>query len=281
MKSIRMSELIEPLNYPFFLRGLYAVCMIGILCAVVGTYVVLRGMAFYGDALAHSIMPGLAIGYTISGTNKTALFWWGLAAAILSAMGISHIKQKTKLTEDTAIGIVFAGMFALGIAIISMSSNFTVDLTHILFGDVLGVSWIDLVRTQIFFVVILFVVFRYFREFLVISFDKTLAQTLRINVKALDTLLFIVIAITIIVALQAVGIALMAAMLITPVATASLFFHRVPKIMFFGSILACFSGVFGLTLSFYVNMASGAAIVLTATTIFFLSWSIKSLWKKF
>lgn len=271
-----MDYLLDPLNYPFFLRGLIATMLIGTLCSVVGTFVVLRGMAFYGDALAHSIMPGLAIGYFISGNQRSTLFWWGIAAAILSAFGISSIKQKTKLTEDTAIGIVFAGMFALGIAIISSTRGYSVDLSHLLFGDVLGISNAVLLYTAIFSVLVIATVFIFFKEFLVISFDRTFAFTQRLPVKFYDTLLFVLIAVSIVVSLQTVGIAMMVAMLVTPAATAYLFVSRVKWIMFWGSVIAGLSGIIGLTISYFANIASGAAIVLTATLFFLCGWLLKS-----
>ncbi|MCX7836001.1 MAG: metal ABC transporter permease [bacterium] len=270
-----MNLFLEPLQYPFFVRGLYATLFIGVLCSVVGTFVVVRGMAFFGDALAHSIMPGLAIGYLVGGSQRSSLFWWGIAAAIVSALGISSIQQKTKFSEDTAIGIVFAGMFALGIAIISSTPNYPVDLNHLLFGDVLGISKQDLIRTGIFSVLIVLIILIFFRIFVLISFDRTLALTLRLPLKFYDTLLLIFIAISIIVSLQTVGVAMMVAMLITPVATALLFTHRVMRVMIYGSFLACLSGIMGLYISHHINIASGASIVLTATILFFGGWLLK------
>ncbi|MFZ5433672.1 MAG: metal ABC transporter permease, partial [Calditrichota bacterium] len=132
--------LLEPLRYSFMVRGLLAAGMVGIVCAVVGSYVVLRGLAFYGDALAHTILPGVAVGYLMGGGQRKPLFWWAMLAAIASALGIGLISRTARLKEDTAVGIIFAGMFALGIAIISTVRNYAVDLSHFLFGDVLGVS---------------------------------------------------------------------------------------------------------------------------------------------
>ena len=121
-------------------RGLIAAILVGIVCAVVGTYIVLRGMAFFGDALAHTILPGVAVGYLVSGGARETLFWWALGTSVVSSLGISVISRNSKIKEDTAIGIVFAGMFALGIALISTVRSYAVDLSHFLFGDVLGVT---------------------------------------------------------------------------------------------------------------------------------------------
>jgi manganese/iron transport system permease protein len=127
--------LLEPLSYAFMVRGMIAAVLVGVICAVVGTYVVLRGMAFFGDALAHTILPGIALGYLISGGARDVLFWWALGTAVLAALGIGAISRNAEIKEDTAIGIIFAGMFALGIALISTVKSYAVDLTHFLFGS--------------------------------------------------------------------------------------------------------------------------------------------------
>lgn len=267
--------LLLPWQYPFMLRALIGAVMVGSICAIIGTYVVLRGMAFFGDALAHAILPGVAVGYLLGGGAKQPLFWWAMLAAIVSSLGIGTIHRSARIREDTAIGIIFAGMFALGIALISSVQNYTNDLTHFLFGDVLGISSSDLIRIGIFGGVILLSVFVFYKEFLVISFDPILAATLRLPVRGLDYLLMVLIAITIVVSLQTVGIALMVAMLITPAATAYLLSRRLPVMMLLAAIIASFSGVIGLYFSYYVNIASGAAIVLSATLIFVLVWLAK------
>jgi manganese/iron transport system permease protein len=262
--------LLLPWQYGFMVRALVGAVLVGTLCAVVGTYVVLRGMAFFGDALAHAILPGVAIGYLLGGGAREPLFWWAMLAAIISALGIGAIGKSVKIREDTAIGIVFAGMFALGIALISTVENYTIDLTHFLFGDVLGISTSDLIRITIFAGGVILLVLIFYKEFMVISFDPILAITMRLPVRGLDYLLMILIAVTVVVSLQTVGIALMVAMLITPAATAYLLSRRLPVMMILASVIASISGVIGLYLSYYANIASGAAIVLSATTIFLL-----------
>jgi manganese/iron transport system permease protein len=273
--------ILEPLNYPFMLRGLLAALMVGIVCATVGTYVVLRGMAFFGDALAHAILPGVAFGYLASGGDRGPLFWWGLVTAILTSLGIGALSKSARLKEDTAIGIIFAGMFALGIALISTVRSYTVDLTHFLFGDVLGVSPADLQRMAIFAVFILLAVLAFYKEFLVLSFDPTLAITLRLPARLFEYLLFVLIAVTIVVSLQTVGVALMVAMLVTPAATAFLLTHRLPVMMALAAAIGALSGVVGLYLSYYLNVASGAAIVLTCTAFFVITWFLRSLQKAY
>jgi len=273
--------LLLPWQYAFMVRALIGAILVGTLCAVVGTYVVLRGMAFFGDALAHAILPGVAIGYLVGGGAREPLFWWAMLAAIISSLGIGAISKSVKIREDTAIGIIFAGMFALGIAIISTVENYTIDLSHFLFGDVLGISSADLIRITAFAGLIILLVIIFYKEFMVISFDPILATTLRLPVRGLDYLLMILIATTIVASLQTVGIALMVAMLITPAATAYLLSRRLPVMMFMASVIASISGVIGLYLSYYVNIASGAAIVLSATVIFLLVFMGKNVAKSF
>ena len=261
-----------PWHYTFMVRALIGAILVGSLCAIVGTYVVLRGMAFFGDALAHAILPGVAIGYLLGDGGRQPLFWWAMLAAIISSLGIGAIGKSVKIREDTAIGIIFAGMFALGIALISSVDNYTNDLAHFLFGDVLGISATDLGRISIFGGLIILVVIIFYKDFMVISFDPILATTQRLPVKGLDYLLMVLIAITIVVSLQTVGIALMVAMLITPAATAYLLSRRLPVMMIIASVIASISGVVGLYISYYANIASGAAIVLSATMIFLFVW---------
>lgn len=268
--------LLDSLNYPFMVRGLLATLMVGVVCATVGTYMVLRGMAFFGDALSHAILPGVALGYLVSGTQGS-LFWWGMGTAVLTSVGIGVLSKGARVKEDTAIGIIFAGMFALGIALISTVRSYTVDLAHFLFGDVLGVSGSDLVRMGVFGGLIVIAVLVFYKEFLVLSFDPTLASTLRLPARFFEYALYLLIAIAIVVSLQTVGVALMVAMLITPAATASLLTHRLPVMMSLAAVFGALSGAIGLYLSYYINIASGAAIVLTCTAFFALVWLGKTI----
>ena len=267
-----LNFLIDPLSYSFMIRGLIAVIIVGAVCAIVGTYVVLRGMAFFGDALAHAILPGVAVGYLVGGGARGPLFWWAMLTAVLTSFGIGALSKGRQLKEDTAIGVIFAGMFALGIALISTASSYTVDLTHFLFGDVLGVSRTDLLLTAIFGGFVVVAVFAFYKEFMVLSFDPVLAATMRLPAGLLHYLLLVLIAVTIVVSLQTVGIALMVAMLVTPAATAYLLTRRLPTMMLTGAAIGALSAISGLYLSFYANIASGAAIVLVCTTFFIMAF---------
>jgi ABC-type Mn2+/Zn2+ transport system permease subunit len=268
--------LLQPLSYEFMQRGMMAAVLVGIVCAVVGTYVVLRGMAFFGDALAHTILPGIALGYLVNGGAREPLFWWALGTAIAAALAIGAITRNVQFREDTAIGIIFAGMFALGIALISTVRSYAVDLSHFLFGDVLSVSTHSLWLILFFSVLVLAVIFAFYKEFMTLSFDPILAATLRLPVGMLNNLLLVLIAVTVAVSLQTVGVALMVAMLVTPAATAYLLTHRLSTMMLLAAIFASLSGIIGLYLSFYLSIASGAAIVLTATFFFIVTFG----WKK-
>ncbi len=270
--AVFIDWLLKPLQYGFMVRGMAAAVLVGIVCAVVGTYVVLRGMAFLGDALAHTILPGIAVGYLVGGGAREPLFWWALGTAVLASLGIGAVTRSARIKEDTAIGIIFAGMFALGIAIISTVRSYAVDLSHFLFGDVLGVTPQSLTWMAVFGGVVLLAVVAFYKEFLTISFDPVLAVTLRLPVNRFNNLLLVLIAVTVAVAMQTVGVALMVAMLVTPAATASLLTRRLPSMMVISATLAAIAGVIGLYVSYYIGITSGSAIVLTATVFFILAF---------
>lgn len=261
---VLMELLLTPLTYEFMQRGLLASLMVGVLCAIVGCYVVLRGMAFLGDALAHAILPGVALAHLLKGDVLIG----ALITAILVALGIGFLSREGTLKEDTAIGILFAGALALGVALLSTIHTYAVDLTHILFGNVLSVSVNDLRLVALLGVIVLTTIVLLYKEFLVISFDSVLAATLRLPTELLRNVLLILLALTIVVSLQTVGVALVAAMLVTPGATAYLLTRRLPTMMLIAALIGAFSSIAGLYASFYVNVASGAAVVLIATAIF-------------
>ncbi|HUS85409.1 MAG TPA: metal ABC transporter permease [Anaerolineales bacterium] len=261
-----LAFLVEPFQYSFMLRGLWASLIVGIVCPILGSYVVLRGMAFFGDALAHIILPGVVIAFLLGWPYAVGALIFGVLAALL----IGFISRRTDIKDDTAIGVVFAGAFALGVALISLQRSYAVDLTHILFGDLLGVSNSDLILMGTLGLLVLLTVFAFYKEFLVLSFDPTLAKTLRLPVNFLQNLLLVLLAVVIVISLQAVGVALVLAMLVTPASTAYLLTRRLPNMMLLGALIGAVSSVLGLYLSFYINVSSGASIVLVATAIFAL-----------
>ncbi len=275
--STALAWLAEPLAYAFLQRSLAAAVMVAIVCALVGSFVVLRGMAFMGDALAHTILPGIAIGYLVGRGARGPLFAWGLGTAVVAALAIGAIARRARLREDTAIGVLFAGFFALGIALISSTGGYAVDLAHFLFGDVLGVGRTDLVRTAVFGLGILAVLAVFYRGFLILSFDPVFAATLRLPTRPLHDLLLVLVAVTVVVALQTVGIAMTVAMLVTPPATARLVCRRLPAMMATAAGFGAVSAVAGIYLSYYAGVASGAAIVLVATLLFLAVFGLTGL----
>lgn len=260
--------LVEPLTYTFMQRGIVASIMVGILCAVVGCYVVLRGMAYIGDAMAHAILPGIGVAYLLRGD----ILIGALVAAILVALGIGVLTRRGTLREDTAIGILFAASLSLGVALISTIKTYALDLTHILFGNVLGVSNTDLLLIAGLGILVLLTILLLYKELLVVSFDPVLAATMRLPTELLKDILLILIALVIVVSLQTVGVGLVAAMLVTPGATAYLLTRRLPSMMVVAGSLGALASIVGLYLSYYLNVASGAAVVLTATAFFIIAY---------
>ena len=263
-----MNWLLDPLQYAFMQRGLLAALMVGVLCSVVGSYVVLRSMAFLGDALAHAVLPGIAIAYLLGGNLTVG----ALAAALVVALGIGFFSRQGSIKEDTAIGILFAAALALGVALISTIRTYAVDLSHILFGNVLGVSSSDLWITGILGAVTLLTVLVFYRQFLVVSFDPVLAATLRLRVGLLRNLMLILLGWTVVVSIQTVGVGLAAAMLVTPAAAAYLLTRRLPAMMAVSALIGAFSSLTGLYISYYANIVSGSAVVLVATLVFLLAF---------
>lgn len=265
-----MSEIItlllEPFTYPFMLRALWAALIVGVVCPVLGTYVVLRGMAFFGDALAHIILPGVVIAFLLGWPIGLGALIVGVLAALL----IGFLSKRTEIREDAAIGVVFAGAFALGIALLSLQRSYAVDLTHILFGNLLGVSSADLWLAGILGGIVLFTIFAFYKEFLVLSFDPILATTLRLPVTFLQNLLLVLLAIVIVVSIQVVGVALVLAMLVTPASTAYLLSRRLPTMMVLAALIGSASALLGLYLSYFFDLPSGPAIVLVETALFII-----------
>ena len=266
--SEALTWLIEPFQYPFMLRALWASLIVGVVCPVLGTYVVLRGMAFLGDALAHIILPGVVLAFLLGWPVALG----ALVAGVLAALAINVISTRAELREDAAIGVVLAGAFALGVALLSLQRSYAVDLTHILFGDLLGVTTADLGLMGALGAVVLLLVVAFYKEFLVLSFDPLLATTLRLPVSFLKNVLLVLLAVVIVMSLQVVGVALVLAMLVTPASAAYLWSRRLPPMMAIAAGFGSISALIGLLLSYHLNLASGPAIVLVETGLFGLAF---------
>jgi manganese/iron transport system permease protein len=265
--------LLSPLAYDFFVRALVASALVGVACAVIGSFVVLKGMSFIGDAVSHAAFPGIVIAYMLG----LPIILGGAVASIVTALGIGALTRRSGLRSDSIIGVLFAGMFALGVALFSSIPNYVGDLFHFLFGDVLGISVSDLLALSLLVLILLVVVRILWKELLFATFDPLGAGAAGLPVRRLDDLLLILIAVTIVISLQAVGIVLVVAMITTPAATAQMLVQRFGKMISTAALIGVASAVAGLYLSYAFDLASGAAIVLVETALFLLVLLLTSL----
>jgi ABC-type Mn2+/Zn2+ transport system permease subunit len=243
---------VDPMTYGFMQRGLAAAVLIGIVCAVMGVFVVLKGLAFIGDAVSHAAFPGLG----------------GAIAAVATALAIGLVTRRTRLRFDTSVGVLFAGTFAFGVMLFSTIKGYVTDLLGYLLGNVLGIGLGDLVQVAILGAVVLAIVLVVRKEMLFATFDPLGAAASGLPVARLEYLLLALLGVTIVVSIQAVGIIMVVAMLVTPAATAQLLVIRFGRMMVVSVVLAAVSAVAGLYMSFYLNLASGASIVLVETLFF-------------
>ena len=267
-----MEWLIAPFRYAFMQTALLAILLVGVTCATIGVYVVLRRMAFIGDALAHTALPGLVVAY-LQGWN---LFGGALVAGLLTALGIGWLSRRNEVREDTAIGILFTAMFSVGILLISTTRSFR-DLSHMLFGDILGVTARDLTVIGVVAVLVVGVLVLLHKELELTSFDPTHADVIGLRPDRMRYALLLLLACAVVSAIQAVGVVLTSALLVTPAAAAALVTNRLPRMMILASLIAIGAGLVGLYASYYWSVSSGAAIVLTCTLCFGLAWCLRAL----
>ena len=258
---------LEPLAFGFMQRALLAAGLASVVCAVVGTFVVLKGMAFMGDAVAHSSLTGMAVAFLFGGN----VFWGALGWAVPASILITLISRRANLRLDTAIGIIFAGGFALGIILISRAANYTADLFGFLFGNVLGASWNEVALIGIIAGLVILVLVVFYKELLFTSYDATMAAASGIPVRLIYYLLPVLVAVTTVASLKAVGIVLVLALLVTPAAAGNLLARRLPAIMATSVAVGLLSIVAGLYLSFYLDLPTGPSIVMVATGLFALA----------
>ena len=259
-----MDLLLEPLGTSIFIRALIASALVGVVCAVVGTYVVLRGLAFIGDAIAHAGFPGVVAAYLLG-----IPFYLGAAvAAVSTALAIGWVTKRAGIRQDTSIGVLFAGTFALGVFMFSTIKGYVADLFSFLLGNVLAITVTDLVALVLLGGGVVLVVALLWKELLYATFDPLGAAASGIAVERLEYLFLALVALTIVVSLQAVGIILVVAMLVTPAATAQLLTVRFTRLMLTAAIVGIASSVVGLYLSYWLDVASGATIVLVQTAMF-------------
>jgi manganese/iron transport system permease protein len=266
--SSLVSLVVEPFRFDFMWRALLETLLMGAVTGTIGTYVVLRGLSFIGDALSHAIFPGIVIAFLLG----QSILGGALAFGIVTSASIVLLATNRRVKEDTAIGVLFAGMFALGVVLISTSRNFTRDLVSFLFGNVLGVTTTDIWASAVVGAVVLTLIGLFYRELQLTAFDRIGARAMGLPVFWLDLLLLVLISLTIVVSLSAVGNILVVAMLVTPAATARLLMDRMPVMLSLSAGLGAVSGVLGLLISFHANVAAGGTIVLVATGLFGTVW---------
>jgi ABC-type Mn2+/Zn2+ transport system permease subunit len=269
-----VGALVDPfLDNAFLVRALVAGVLVAAGCAVVGTYVVLRGLAFIGEALGHGVLPGVAVAVLL---GVSGMLGAAVAAGVMIA-GVTWVTRRSRLTSGTAIGLLFVGMLALGVVIVSRSESFTGDLTRILFGDVLGITWsgiwIQLGVTAGVVVAALVCA----RPFLLLCFDREQAQAAGFDPRLYEAVLLALISATVVVSFQSVGTLLVLGMLLAPSGAAALVTSRIPTAMALAAGIGAVSVVAGLLLSYHFDLAAGAAIVLVAVAAFFAIFAVRDL----
>ena len=250
-----------------FLRlSLVATCIVAVTCAVAGAFVVLRGLAFVGDALAHGVVPGVAVALLV---GFSGILGAALGAAVMMG-GVSLVNRRFRLSSDTSIGLLFVGMLALGVLIQSRSDTFAGDLTNVLFGEVLGVSWVDIGWQAVALVVVAATAWVCRRPFLLLSFDEGLAATSGFSVRKYGNIMLAMVALTVVASFQTVGTLLVLGMLVAPAATGALFGRRISTVVAVAAVVGVASSYVGLLVSYHADLAAGASIVLTAVVVFAL-----------
>ncbi len=262
-----IDAILEPLSLGLFVRALAASTLVGIVCAVVGTYVVLRGIAFIGDAISHAAFPGIVAAYLLKGP-----FYLGAGvAAVATAVAIGFVARHARIRQDTAIGVLFSGMFALGVFMFSTIQGYVADLFSFLFGNVLAIGPSDLLGLALLSAIVLLAVLLLWKELLYATFDPLGAGASGFRVELIESVFLGLVALTIVISLQAVGIILVVAMLVTPAATAQLLTVRFGRMMAIAVLVGIGSAVVGLYLSYWLEAASGATIVLVETAAFLIA----------
>lgn len=255
------------MTYSFLQKAFVTSVMVGIICGVIGTFIVLRGMALMGDAISHAVLPGVAISYML-GINY---FYGAVVTGVLTAFGIGAISQNSRIKNDSSIGLVFSAFFALGIILITKAGSAT-DLTQILFGNVLSVRTSDMWLTLIVGSFVILVVVLFFKELLVSSFDETMAAAYGLKTRFIHYSIMFLLTLVTVASLQTVGVILVVSMLITPASTAYLLTNRLSVMVVLAALFGALSSVIGLYFSFLYNLPSGPVIALATTGIFLIAF---------
>lgn len=255
------------MNYTFLQNALITSIIVGVTCGIIGSFITLKGMSLIGDAISHAVLPGVAISYMI-GIN---FFYGAVVAGLLTAFGINYVDQKSRVKADSAIGIVFSAFFAAGVILIQKAQS-AIDLTSILFGNILTVSNTDRYITLVVGVIVILIVFLFYKELLITTFDPTMARAYGLPVDFINYGIMILLTLVSVASLQTVGVILVVALLITPASTAYLLTNDLSKMIFLSAAIGAIAAVAGLYFSFAYNLPSGAVIVLAAATMFVLAF---------
>lgn len=261
-----MESLLEPFQYSFMIRAMIVGVAVGAVCAVLSCFLVLKGWSLMGDAISHAVLPGIVIAYAL----RIPLAIGAIASGLFCAIATGYIKNHSRVKEDTVMGVVFTGLFALGLVLFTKVKS-DLHLDHILFGNILGLATGDLRDTLIVAGLTLAIILTLRRDLLLFCFDPGQARTLGLRTDLLNYLLLSLLAVTIVVSLKAVGIILVIAMLVTPGCIAYLLTDRFGTMLWIATASAVFSSLFGVYISFIINAATGSCIVLTQTLIFLIT----------
>ena len=265
-------------EFSFLQRALITSIVIGMICGVIGCFIVLRSLALMGDAISHAVLPGVAISYMM-GIN---FFYGAVVFGVLAALGIGFVNQNSKIKSDSSIGIVFSSFLALGVLLITKAQS-SIDLTEILFGNVLTVKPEDRTITFIVVAIVLIVIIVFYKEFLLSSFDPTMAAASGLPVKFTHYTLMVLLTLVTVASLQTVGVILVVSLLITPASTAYLLTKRLSTMILTSALIGMVSSVIGLFFSVTFNLPSGVVIVLVLTIIFIITFFLAPknglLWK--
>lgn len=262
-----INDLMNP-DLRFLPKALIIAVMSSIVCGVIGCYVVLRGMAFIGDAVAHAVFPGLAVAFVVQGN----LVFGGAVAGVLTAILVAVFSQNRRIKEDSIIGVFFVAAFALGIVIISQAPGYAGSLQQFLFGSITGIPDEDIVVVAATGLVLMLVAFLFHKEFVSVTLDREMARSTGVPVFALDLALYVMVAIAIVISIQTIGNILVLALLITPAAAARLLTDRLAVMMLLAPVIGGASALIGLYVSWSFDVPVGGMIVLVATAVFLLAW---------
>ena len=262
-----MDYIFGPFEYSFMVRALIVSVLVGVMCPILGAYVITRGRSFMGDALAHSVLPAMVVAFLLG----ISPFFAAVPAGILIALLMGAVSRRTGVSEDTSIGIIFAGMFALGLVMLSSATNINVDIEDLLLGQVLGVSQTDVYVSLGLTALVLVGLYAFHRQLVYTTFDSVGASVVGIKTRFIEYVLLALLALVIVIGIQAAGIVLVMAMLITPAAAGYMLARRFVGVMVIGAVVGAVSAIAGLYLSYYADLPSGPAMALVATGFFAVS----------